>query len=116
MEGKAHSKERYSAPGSVSRMEQDLANCSRDFKASFKQRLPIRHREHAKEVNACIVGAGLAGLRCAEILIEEGVRVTIIEARERIGGRVSPTSDEPRLLLKLLQVHQANLLGHEVDM
>lgn len=72
-------------------MEQDLTNCSRDFKASFNQRLPFRHRERAKEINVCIVGAGLAGLRCAEILIDEGVRVTIIEARERIGGRASLT-------------------------
>lgn len=92
MEGKAHSKERYSAPGRVSWMEQDLAACSGDFKVSFKPRLPTRNGEHRKEVNVCIVGAGLAGLRCAEILIEEGVRVTIIEARERIGGRVSLTS------------------------
>lgn len=36
-----------------------------------------------------VIGAGLAGLRCAEILIEEGVQVTIIEARDRLGGRVS---------------------------
>lgn len=78
-------------------MEQDLIDCSRDFKASFKQRSPIRHRESAKEVNVCIVGTGLAGLRCAEILIDEGMRVTIIEARERIGGRVSLTLGEERL-------------------
>jgi NADPH-dependent 2,4-dienoyl-CoA reductase/sulfur reductase-like enzyme len=37
----------------------------------------------------CVVGAGFAGLRCAEVLIEEGVQVTILEARNRIGGRVS---------------------------
>ena len=78
-------------------MEQDLTNCSRDLKASFKQRLPTRHREDAKEINVCIVGAGLAGLRCAEILIDAGVRVTMIEARERIGGRVSLTFDQKRL-------------------
>lgn len=97
MEGKAHSKERYSAPGSVSRMEQDLSDCSRDFQASFEQRLPFRRRKSAKEVKVCIVGAGLAGLRCAEILIDAGIRVTIIEARERIGGRVGSTLGEQRL-------------------
>lgn len=89
MEGKAHSKQTYSAPGHVSWMEQDLVDCSSDFKSSFKQRLPIRHRGHLGEIHVCIVGAGLAGLRCAEILIDEGVKVTIIEARDRIGGRVS---------------------------
>ena len=92
MEGKAHSKARYRAPGSVSRMEQDLTDCSRDFQASFEQRLPTRRRESAKEVSVCIVRAGVAGLRCAEILIDQGVRVTMIEARERIGGRVSSTA------------------------
>lgn len=35
-----------------------------------------------------IIGAGIAGLRCADILVQNGVRVTIIEARDRIGGRV----------------------------
>ena len=36
----------------------------------------------------CIVGAGIAGLRCATVLHEGGIRVTILEARDRIGGRV----------------------------
>jgi NADPH-dependent 2,4-dienoyl-CoA reductase/sulfur reductase-like enzyme len=35
-----------------------------------------------------IVGAGVAGLRCAETLIECGIEVTILEGRGRIGGRV----------------------------
>ena len=37
----------------------------------------------------CVVGAGVAGLRCAEILFKRGVQVTILEGRDRIGGRVS---------------------------
>ena len=35
-----------------------------------------------------IIGAGVSGLRCATVLIEHGFDVTIIEARDRIGGRV----------------------------
>jgi hypothetical protein len=35
-----------------------------------------------------IIGAGVSGLRCAEILLQNGARVTILEARDRIGGRV----------------------------
>lgn len=42
--------------------------------------------EHAPHI--CIVGAGIAGLRCATVLHESGIRVTILEARDRIGGRV----------------------------
>ena len=39
--------------------------------------------------HVCVVGAGMAGLRCAEVLLENGFKVTILEARKRIGGRVS---------------------------
>ncbi|OTA62286.1 FAD/NAD(P)-binding domain-containing protein [Hypoxylon sp. EC38] len=40
-----------------------------------------------------IVGAGVSGLRCAEILLSHGFKVTILEARDRIGGRICQ-SDE----------------------
>lgn len=35
-----------------------------------------------------IIGAGLAGLRCADILTQHGFQVTILEGRDRIGGRL----------------------------
>lgn len=35
-----------------------------------------------------IVGAGVSGLRCADILSRAGAQITIFEARNRIGGRV----------------------------
>ena len=38
--------------------------------------------------HVCIVGAGISGLRCATVLLEQSYEVTIIEARDRIGGRV----------------------------
>ncbi|KAJ5918419.1 Amine oxidase [Penicillium verhagenii] len=47
-----------------------------------------------------IIGAGFAGLRCADLLIQNGAKVTILEARDRIGGRV----------------YQDVLEGHTVDM
>jgi NADPH-dependent 2,4-dienoyl-CoA reductase/sulfur reductase-like enzyme len=95
MESKAHSRETYKAAGQFSWMKQDLLDCSDDFKASFKQTLLdkkystlSRGKKHGA-LHVCVVGAGLAGLRCAEVLIEAGVRVTILEARHRLGGRVS---------------------------
>ncbi|HKH98586.1 MAG TPA: NAD(P)/FAD-dependent oxidoreductase [Candidatus Sulfotelmatobacter sp.] len=35
-----------------------------------------------------VIGGGVAGLACAQALCEAGVRVTILEARSRVGGRV----------------------------
>lgn len=37
-----------------------------------------------------VVGAGVSGLTCASFLVEEGVEVIVLEARDRIGGRVWP--------------------------
>lgn len=55
-----------------------------------------------KKVHVGIVGAGISGLKCAEVLLENGFQVTILEARDRIGGRVSPlASSEVRELTVL---------------
>jgi monoamine oxidase len=35
-----------------------------------------------------VIGAGVAGLACAQALCEAGLRVTIFEARSRVGGRI----------------------------
>ena len=39
--------------------------------------------------HVCIVGSGISGLRCADLLLQNGFQVTMLEARNRIGGRVS---------------------------
>jgi monoamine oxidase len=41
-----------------------------------------------REVDVCIVGAGLAGLTAARRLAQSGQTVTVLEARDRVGGRV----------------------------
>ncbi|OJJ51691.1 hypothetical protein ASPZODRAFT_148928 [Penicilliopsis zonata CBS 506.65] len=53
----------------------------------------------AAKPHVAIIGAGLSGLRCADILIQNGAEVTIFEARDRLGGRV----------------HQQEIGGHLVD-
>lgn len=47
-----------------------------------------RTPEGSKAAHVGVIGAGIAGLRCAALLIEAGFKVTILEARNRIGGRV----------------------------
>jgi monoamine oxidase len=42
----------------------------------------------ALEIDVVVVGAGLAGLTAARQLVEGGVRPLVIEARDRVGGRV----------------------------
>ncbi|MFF7456304.1 flavin monoamine oxidase family protein [Kitasatospora sp. NPDC008115] len=45
--------------------------------------------------SAVVVGAGLAGLTAAEGLAARGVDVTVLEARERVGGRTHGIEVEP---------------------
>jgi hypothetical protein len=53
-----------------------------------------------KKLHIGIIGAGFSGLRCADVLLSHGHRVTILEARNRIGGRVGHSKH----------------LGHTVDL
>ena len=41
-----------------------------------------------QESDVVIVGAGLAGLRCASVLEHAGLSVTVLEASDAVGGRV----------------------------
>ncbi|KAJ5619292.1 hypothetical protein N7510_003276 [Penicillium lagena] len=41
-----------------------------------------------RKPHVAVIGAGLAGLRCADLLIQNGAQVTIFEARDRMGGRI----------------------------
>jgi NADPH-dependent glutamate synthase beta subunit-like oxidoreductase len=45
-----------------------------------------RHRK------VVVVGAGMAGLSCARHLQRFGIKVVVLEGRERIGGRVQTVS------------------------
>src|SRR5918992_2496025 len=43
--------------------------------------------------DVAIVGAGVAGLAAMRILEERGIRTLVLEARDRIGGRISTVRD-----------------------
>ena len=42
-----------------------------------------------------ILGAGMAGLAAGRALAERGLHVTIVEARDRVGGRILTVQDHP---------------------
>jgi monoamine oxidase len=46
------------------------------------------------DADALVIGAGAAGLAAARALAERSVRVVLIEARDRIGGRIFPNRVE----------------------
>ncbi|KAI9644079.1 hypothetical protein NHQ30_007431 [Ciborinia camelliae] len=48
----------------------------------------LRKQNPSLPPKICIVGAGISGLRCADILLQHGFDVTILEGRDRIGGRI----------------------------
>src|SRR5438105_4715056 len=45
------------------------------------------------EASVIIIGGGLAGLAAAQALAPRGFRVTLLEARNRLGGRASSFND-----------------------
>jgi monoamine oxidase len=46
--------------------------------------------ERTNAVDVVVVGAGVAGLAAADVLLAAGLEVAVLEARDRIGGRVPP--------------------------
>jgi len=48
----------------------------------------LKAAKERKTVDVCVVGAGYAGLFAAKKLIEKGKTVIVLEARDRVGGRV----------------------------
>lgn len=49
----------------------------------------------AGQPDVLILGAGISGLHSAHLLEEMGMKVTILEARERVGGRILTLMDQP---------------------
>lgn len=93
----------YSSPTGTSRILQDLRSRKRyadDQNVHPKDMLKTAMVKSKQAISVGIVGAGFAGLRCADVLLRRGVKVTIFEARNRVGGRVG----------------QSWKLGHKVDL
>ena len=75
----------------MSRVQEDLSSSPHNgsiLSNSPNATMPRRKPLGGRVPHICVVGAGMAGLRCAEVLTRHGLKVTILEARDRIGGRV----------------------------
>ena len=64
-----------------------LAGCDANSNGDVTQ-VSIEDTEVAQEMRVLVIGAGMAGLTAARALHEDGIDVTVLEARDRIGGRV----------------------------
>jgi monoamine oxidase len=51
-------------------------------------------RDDVVRAQVAVVGAGFAGLRAATLLAERGIDVVVVEARDRVGGKVESQLDE----------------------
>lgn len=75
-----------------SRIQQDLARSLQQvnhMEDADSRESPMIQRAVGKIPHVCVVGAGVAGLRCADVLLQHGAKVTILEGRDRVGGRVN---------------------------
>ncbi|MFD4421053.1 FAD-dependent oxidoreductase [Agromyces sp. NPDC058484] len=64
-----------------------------------------------------VIGAGVAGLTAARALVEDGFEVVVIEARDRIGGRIHSVDDDEfggTVELGAMFVHDAPALEDEL--
>jgi monoamine oxidase len=56
---------------------------------------PAGPSQGSRTVRVCVIGAGFAGLAAAYELASAGVDVVVLEARDRVGGRVWSTPFDP---------------------
>lgn len=101
MEGRANSQS-YSPPDEMSYVRLDLngRNSNQDLPSNGETSTMLRRAlSQGRKPRVCVVGAGVAGMRCAQVLGEKGIDVTILEARNRTGGRVGLSRSRQGLVL-----------------
>lgn len=63
----------------------------------FKRLKPIPSKKYGKVI---VIGAGIAGLAAAQQLQQFGLEVIVLEARDRVGGRIATFRKGNRLTIK----------------
>ncbi|KAG9194138.1 lysyl oxidase-like protein 2/3/4 [Alternaria panax] len=95
---RADSLDSRTTPEEETRISKDLFGSP--HKQGYMDETNMIQRAAGKTRHVCVVGAGIAGLRCADLLLKQGIKVTVLEGRNRVGGRL----------------YQSNALGHLVDL
>jgi NADPH-dependent 2,4-dienoyl-CoA reductase/sulfur reductase-like enzyme len=106
-----------SDPDTMTRIKQDLSSSphQEDYLETNDDPQMLR-RAVGRIPHVCVIGSGVAGLRCADVLLQHGVKVTILEGRDRVGGRVSHPFPFDTPWLTCGQLCQSDALGHKVDL
>lgn len=106
------------SPGLMSRMQQDLSKSVHHEKNSTLggDSMTMLRRTAGRIPHVCVVGAGVAGLRCADVLLQNGAKVTIVEGRNRVGGRVMAPCSSEKATTDTDQLCQSQVLGNMVDL
>lgn len=62
---------------------------------------PKAPKVKVRRVDVCVVGAGLAGLTAARELVAKGRTVVVLEARDRVGGRICNREIAPGVVTEI---------------
>lgn len=83
----------HSVPCKMSRIQDDVERMRSH--ESVQSPVPSRDPEmlcrtapRGRRLKVAVIGAGVAGLRAADRLLQHDVDITVLEARDRVGGRV----------------------------
>ncbi|MFK7887528.1 MAG: flavin monoamine oxidase family protein [Gammaproteobacteria bacterium] len=63
--------------------------------AAIAGAMASRYSWGAQAPSVVVIGAGLSGLYAAQLLADSGAKVTVLEGRDRVGGRVLTLDDVP---------------------
>jgi monoamine oxidase len=82
-------------PGQIARERREFLKATLAASAGLllSSRISLAQNDSGKGRSVVIIGAGFSGLACAYELISAGYDVTVVEARNRVGGRVLSFTD-----------------------
>lgn len=81
------------AAGNLRPSRRDVLNAALAASSGVLIHDQLSAAQDAKGPRIVVIGAGLSGLACADELAYLGYRVTVVEARNRLGGRVESRTD-----------------------